>query len=148
MQWRRPFTRAAHYIAKPVSTVLPERWHRYLLEKQTIDTKDPRIAYQDDRSRQYWDCCFASAREWEQRNMSFQGGYRRQVLLLHTDPVVVKSYAAEFKFDCDKNNELMALDDEWAEMFQKRTMWNRRSVTQRKLCFELDDWNVTQRLRP
>ena len=89
-------------------------------KKQLVDERDPRIAYSCSRSRQLWDCCFASVREWEQRNMSFQAGHRRQVLILDDDDKVADAYLAEFKGDGDKDDELMQLDDEWAELYQKK----------------------------
>ena len=52
--------------------------------------------------------------------MSFQAGHRRQVLILDDDDKVADAYLAEFKGDCDKDDELMQLDDEWAELYQKK----------------------------
>ena len=89
---------------------------------------------------------FASVREWEHRNLSYQAGPRRQALLHHKSAEVRDSFVAEFKINAANHEKLDNITEDWATPFQRRSMFKRANVAQLKLCLVADDWMITRRL--
>ena len=91
----------------------------------SVDMDSPRIAYANDRSQLLWSMCFASVREWEHRNLSYQAGIRRQTLLLDPRAAVRTGFVDSFKKDCENFQALEKLSEDWADPFQRRSMFKR-----------------------
>ena len=53
-----------------------------------------------------------------------------------------------FRDDCSTKDALLIIDEDWAAMYQKRSMWNRRSFKHLELCLKKEDWVSTDWLGP
>ena len=111
----------------------------------TIDINDPRISYSNGQSKLLWAMCFASAREWEHRNLAYQAGPRRQTLLTDPSEHVRNAYIHEFAKDTTNHDTLADIKEEWAEAFQNRSIFKRLNVIQLRRCLDVEDWIATER---
>ena len=107
---------------------------------------DVEVCLADEQCSLVWQFCFVHTQHRERRLLTLKCGYPRNfVLLLQEDEKQVAATLAQLKTDYELFIMIRDSDEEWAESWIQRSLFQRMSVMQLIECLILDYWCLTDR---